>query len=66
MDLYINSYGTYLHKRSSKANEIEKIIDEIRQYIIKITDVNGTIDEKRNTIQGYEGNASNPNYACKI
>ncbi len=51
------------YKRSGKADEIERIIDEIKQYVDKVSDVTGTIDEKRNTIQGYEGNASKLYYS---
>jgi CRISP-associated protein Cas1 len=46
------------YKRLSKADEIEERISEIEKYITKIDGIEGVIDEQRNTLQGYEGNAS--------
>jgi CRISP-associated protein Cas1 len=46
------------YKRNSKAGEIEERIAQIEQYVPKIDNIEGVIDEQRNTLQGYEGNAS--------
>lgn len=46
------------YKRHSKEREIDERITEIEGYITKIDKITGTIDEKRNSLQGYEGNAS--------
>ncbi|OQY08001.1 MAG: CRISPR-associated endonuclease Cas1 [Fusobacteriia bacterium 4572_132] len=50
------------YKRHSKAEIIEKEILEMKKYQIKIKEINGTIEEKRNTLMAYEGNASKHYY----
>lgn len=46
------------YKRKAKEKLVEQFITKISRYINKIDNVQGNIDELRNTIQGYEGNAS--------
>lgn len=51
------------YKRHSKADVIEAEISEINKYLHKLGEVTGTLDEKRNTIMAYEGNAAKRYYS---
>jgi CRISP-associated protein Cas1 len=50
------------YKREEKQEKINEAIDYISQFPDKIDTVKGTINEVRNTLQGYEGNASKKYY----
>lgn len=54
----INHLKKLEYKRQSKTEIIEDIIAQIQGYIDKIKIINGTVEEKRNTLMAYEGNAS--------
>jgi CRISPR-associated protein Cas1 len=58
----INHLKELEYKRHSKSDVIEEKIAEINKFITKIDDVSGNLDEKRNTIMAYEGNASRHYY----
>ncbi len=50
------------YKRHAKAELIESEIAHIQKYIEKLVSVSGTLEEKRNTIMAYEGNAAKHYY----
>jgi CRISPR-associated protein Cas1 len=50
------------YKREQKQEKINACIDAIAVYPEKIDTIEGTMDEARNTLQGYEGNASKKYY----
>ncbi|MBN2535677.1 MAG: CRISPR-associated endonuclease Cas1 [Spirochaetales bacterium] len=50
------------YKRQEKQDNINESIEFISAYPEKIDNINGTVDEVRNTLQGYEGNASKKYY----
>lgn len=50
------------YKRSSKKDIIDEKIIEISKFIEKIDLVTGSLEEKRNTIMAYEGNAAKHYY----
>ncbi len=50
------------YKRHAKAQEIELEIDEMKKYLEKLYSVDLNLDESRNTIMAYEGNASKHYY----
>lgn len=50
------------YKRHSKAELIEKEIEEMRNYLEKILNIDEKVSESRNTIMAYEGNASKHYY----
>ncbi|MBN1798031.1 MAG: CRISPR-associated endonuclease Cas1 [Spirochaetales bacterium] len=50
------------YKRYSKSAIIEEKIGEIAKFIQKLDEVSGTLEEKRNTIMAYEGNAARHYY----
>lgn len=50
------------YKRHKKANEIEKEIEEMRKYLVKIYEVDSSVEECRNILMAYEGNSSKHYY----
>lgn len=62
IDLSITHLKELEYKRHSAAGEIEDEIKAILEFREKIQNVSGTIGEARNTIMGYEGNASKHYY----
>lgn len=58
----INHLSKLGYKRHSKIEIIEESILKIDSYVTKITALNGTIEEKRNTLMAYEGNVSREYY----
>ncbi len=50
------------YKRQSKSEKIEEEVENIKKYLVKIYSVDTKIEESRNTLMGYEGNASKHYY----
>lgn len=51
------------YKRDTKAEYIDQKIGGIEAYLPKIESLEGTIDQQRQSLQGYEGNASKIYYS---
>ncbi|WP_321330372.1 CRISPR-associated endonuclease Cas1 [uncultured Ilyobacter sp.] len=51
------------YKRSSKVEKIDGEISEINKILDKLENLDGDIEEKRNTLMAYEGNASKHYYS---
>jgi CRISPR-associated protein Cas1 len=58
----INHLKELEYKRHSKSEIIEEKIAEIAKFIYKLDEVSGNLEEKRNTIMAYEGNAARHYY----
>jgi len=58
----INHLKELEYKRHSKSEIIEEKITEIAKFIYKLDEVSGNLEEKRNTIMAYEGNAARHYY----
>lgn len=62
IDRSIQHLNDLKYKRQEKQEKINEFIEYISQYPEKIDKIQGTIEEVRNTLQGYEGNASKKYY----
>ena len=58
----VNHLKKLAERRDSKVEFINENIFKIEEFIDKIEKLNGTIEEKRNTLMAYEGNASRVYY----
>ncbi len=58
INMSIQHLKSLKYKRKDKEEKINEAANKISEYINKIDSVSGTINELRNTLQGYEGNAS--------
>lgn len=59
----INHLKELEYKRHSKVEMIETEIGEINEYVSKLRNVTGQLEERRNTIMAYEGNAAKHYYS---
>jgi CRISPR-associated protein Cas1 len=62
IDQCIRHLNDLKYKRQARQETIEEYIGQISVYLEKINAAEGPVDEARNTLQGYEGNASKKYY----
>ena len=58
----VNHLNDLKYKRKAKQEKIDEYITRISEYLDKIDKTEGTTSDVRNTLQGYEGNASKNYY----